>query len=146
MILLDDTSPVALAVDTTLPPSSATLHAVLALEWPRLGGRVQFVQSDFGQVALAPTDVVVSSHACGRLTDSILQLAADARARVAVLPCCHDKAACDAGQLGGWLDASLAIDVMRATRLEQQGYRIRTHTIPSNITSKNRLLIGEPAQ
>jgi hypothetical protein len=42
------------------------------------------------------------------------------------------------------MDAPLAIDVMRAARLEQQGYRIRTQTIPASITAKNRLLMGAP--
>ena len=42
MLLLDDSSPTALAVDKTLPASSATLHNALAQTWPRLG-RVAFV-------------------------------------------------------------------------------------------------------
>ena len=38
---------------------------------------------------LLPTDIVVSSHACGALTDRVLEGAVAVRARVAVLPCCH---------------------------------------------------------
>ena len=38
MLLLDDSSPEALAVDKTLPPSSATLHEALVQAWPRLVG------------------------------------------------------------------------------------------------------------
>src|SRR5712692_9424018 len=40
MLLLDDSSPSALVVDRTLPPSSARLHEALVLAWPRLSGRV----------------------------------------------------------------------------------------------------------
>src|SRR5918994_2016736 len=72
MLLLDDSSPTALVVDTSLPPSSA---------------------------------------------------------RLAVLPCCHDLETCDTGGLAGWLDGPLAIDVMRAVRLRQQGYRVWTLAI-----------------
>ena len=36
MLLLDDSSPCALAVDKTLPASSAKLHDVLVHAWPRL--------------------------------------------------------------------------------------------------------------
>jgi hypothetical protein len=36
------------------------------------------------------------------------------------------------------------VDVVRALRLKEQGYRIRTQSIASEITPKNRLLIGEP--
>ena len=61
-----------------------------------------------------------------------------------LLPCCHDLAINDAGALSGWIDGALAVDVMRAVRLEERGYRVRTQTIPSEITPKNRLLIGEP--
>ena len=67
------------------------------------------------------------------------------RARVAVLPCCHDIAVCDAGALSGWMDDALAIDVVRARRLAGHGYRIWTQRIPDDITPKNRLLIGAPA-
>jgi hypothetical protein len=67
-----------------------------------------------------------------------------ARARVAVLPCCHDLAAGDAGDLSGWVDGPMAIDLVRAMRLQQQGYRIWTQTIPAAVTPKNRLLLGSP--
>jgi hypothetical protein len=87
---------------------------------------------------------VVSSHACGRLTDVVLDRAVGARARVAVLPCCHDLERCDAGELSGWVDRPVAIDIMRAVRLEQQGYRIWTQRIPASVTPKNRLLLGAP--
>ena len=40
--------------------------------------------------------------------------------------------------------AHIAIDIMRAVRLEQQGYRIWTQSIPDSVTPKNRLLIGAP--
>ena len=142
MLLLDDSSPEALVVDPNIPPSAAALHGAMISEWPRLQGRVTFIPGDIGDVPLAPTDIVVSSHACGALTDVILDAAASARATVAVLPCCHDLDRGDAGPLTGWLDGAMAIDVQRATRLEANGYRVRTQTIPSAITPKNRLLIG----
>ena len=144
MLLLDNSSPEAVAVDQAMPPSSAKLHAVLVADWPRLEGRVRFVTAPIEQVALAPTDVVVASHACGALTDHVLDLAAAAHARVAVLPCCHDLDTCDTGGLEGWMDAALAIDAVRATRLRQRGYQVWTQNIPSDITPKNRLLIGQP--
>lgn len=144
LLLLDDSSPAALAVDTVIPPSSAKLHDVLVDVWPRLAGRVAWVAAAIDHVDLFPTDVVVSSHACGALTDRVLERAAEARARVAVLPCCHDLATCDAGPLVGWVDGPAAIDLLRAIRLEQRGYRVWTQTIPSDITPKNRLLLGAP--
>jgi hypothetical protein len=144
MILLDDTSSEAIVVDPTLPPSGATLHAALARCWPRLDRRVSFVARDVSQFELAPGDLVVSCHACGALSDRILECAIAARALVAVLPCCHDLTTCETGPFAGWLDGPLAIDVMRAIRLEQSGYRVWTQTIAADITPKNRLLMGAP--
>jgi hypothetical protein len=143
MLLLDNSSPNALVVDPVLPPSSARVHAALVEAWPRLAGRVEFVASPLESVDLQSTDVVVSCHACGDLTDRVLDRAIGARARVAVLPCCHDPATCDSGALGGWVDRPLAIDILRAVRLERQDYRVWTQTIPAAITPKNRLLLAE---
>jgi hypothetical protein len=144
LLLLDDSSPSALVADRSLPPSSARVHDVLVEAWPRLSGRVTFVVSEIDDVVIGSTDVVVSSHACGALTDRVLARAVAARARVAVLPCCHDLATGDAAALSGWVDGALAIDIVRASRLEQQGYRVWTQTIPAGITPKNRLLLGKP--
>jgi len=144
MLLLDDSSPGAIAVDASLPASAARLHEVLVDEWPRLRDRLALVAAPLDDVSLHEDDLVVSSHACGALTDVILAHAITARARVAVLPCCHDVETCDAGTLTGWIDAALAIDVRRAARLEHAGYRVWTQTIPAAITPKNRLLLGAP--
>ncbi len=144
MLLLDDSSPTAIVVDKALPPSTARLRDVLVEAWPRLRGRVDYVECQLDDVEILGTDVVVSSHGCGDLTDLVLDRAAVARARVAVLPCCHDFATCDAGHLTGWIAEPLAIDILRAVRLEQQGYRIWTQAIPADITPKNRLLLGAP--
>lgn len=144
MLLLDNSSPDAIVVDKTLAPSGAAVHDALCRVWPRLSGRVAFVQDSFDAIALQATDVVVSSHACGTLTDRVLDAATRVRARVAVLPCCHDLETCDTGDLTGWLDGSLAIDVMRAVTLRHHGYRTWTQHIPAEITPKNRLLLGAP--
>ena len=144
LLILDDSSPEAIAIDTALPPSSATLHESLVAAWPRLHGRVRFEEQSLDALDLNDGDVVVSSHACGALTDLVLARATAVRARVAVLPCCHHLETNDTGALAGWMDGALAIDVMRAIGLEQQGYRVWTQAIPAEITPKNRLLLGEP--
>src|SRR3954471_14568272 len=43
MLILDNTSPGAIAVDTVIPPAAATLHAALVEAWPRLAGRTEFM-------------------------------------------------------------------------------------------------------
>jgi SAM-dependent methyltransferase len=145
LLLLDDSSPEALAVDRNLPASAGKLQEALAESWPRLSGRIQFIEGDLERLALQPSDLVVSVHACGRLTDLVLERAVTARARVAVLPCCHELDGADLGGLEGWLDGPLALDATRAARLRAQGYRVFTQQIPADITPQNRLLLAEPA-
>ncbi len=145
MLLLDDTSPDAVVVDPARPPSADVISAAITNAWPRLAGRVRYDTRPLDDATLTADDVVVSSHACGALTDRVLDAAARAGARVAVLPCCHDADTCDAGPLGGWMDLALAVDTVRALRLESRGYRVWTQTIPDAITPKNRLLVGIPA-
>jgi hypothetical protein len=145
VLLLDGSSPEALIVDKTLPPSSSKVHHELVRAWPRLKGRVRFTAGALEAVPLEPGDLVVSAHACGALTDCILDRATAAHARVAVLPCCHDPAVSETGGLTGWLEAPLAIDLVRVARLREQGYRVWTQTIPPTITPQNRLLLGAPS-
>ncbi len=144
LLLLDDTSPSALVVDPAVPPSAAAVQQALREAWPRLDGRVAFEEGELSAVAIDVDDLVVSCHACGSLTDLVLDRATTARARVAVLPCCHELGTPGEEPLTGWVDGALAIDVRRAARLEDAGYRVWTQTIPAEITEKNRLLMGEP--
>jgi hypothetical protein len=143
MLLLDDTSPSALCVDKRIPKSAPQLSEALVRAWPRLAGRVTYEEKSIDSVAIGETDVVVSTHACGALTDAVLERAIAARARVAVLPCCHDEQTCDTGALDGWIDLSLAIDTTRAHKMASLGYAVYTQLIPASITPKNRLLLGQ---
>ena len=145
LLLLDDSSPEAVAVDQRIPESAATLAASLTEAWPRLKGRVRFVEADLEKVPLQQGDVIVSVHACGGLTDLVIERARVAGARMAVLPCCHDLDGADLGGLQGWLDGPLAMDAARVARLRSHGYRVVTQLIPGDITAKNRLLLAEPA-
>jgi len=144
LILLDDSSPTATCIDIQRPPSQARVLTVLEAAWPRLKGRVGFVEGRIEDTAIPAEALVVSVHACGVLTDQVLDLALAARSRVAVLPCCHDLETCDTGNLAGWMDGPLAVDATRAARLRAAGYRVHTARIPSEITPKNRLLMGWP--
>jgi len=144
LLLLDDTSPTALAVDKRIPDSAAKIAAALVAVWPRLAGRVVISEQKISAVEVLPGDLVVSAHACGGLTDEVLSKALSASARVVVLPCCQSTGKNDGGGMEGWLDPDLAIDVTRAARLRAHGYAVHTQRIPESITAKNRLLFGEP--
>jgi hypothetical protein len=142
LLLLDDSSPSALAVDAKAVPSASRVAAALASRWPRLEGRVLHRVQDLAQVPVSAGDLVVSVHACGALSDLVLERAIRARADVALLPCCHDARTCDAGGLLGFLPVSLAVDATRVARLRGAGYEVATQTIPEEITPHNRLILG----
>lgn len=146
LLILDDASEEALVVDTNIPKNAGRLSDAITRTWPRLTGRIRYMETPMEMIAILPEDLVVSVHACGTLTDTVLAMAVAARARVAVLPCCHDLGRSDTGGLTGWINGPLAVDVMRAAWLRQRGYTIATQTIPADVTPKNRLLMGHPKE
>lgn len=144
MLILDDTSPAAVCVDIEKPQSHRRLMAVLVERWPRLKGRIEYRQGRVEETAAKGNELVISVHACGTLTDRVMDVALAAGSRLAVLPCCHDLKRCDTGGLTGWMDGPLAVDAARVARLRAEGYRVMTTAIPDDITPKNRLLLGWP--
>lgn len=94
---------------------------------------------------------VLGVHACGTLTDTCLEIAADLGGPVAVMPCCRANAQNTAPQgLRAALGEDVAYDVDRTYAMETRGYRVRWREIPSEITPMNRVLIAvrrsEPEQ
>jgi SAM-dependent methyltransferase len=144
MLLLDDSSPTALAIDIRLPPSAARVAEAMTVAWPRLAERVELREQSLADVAIEAGDVVVATHACGALTDVVIDKVLAAQARLAVLTCCHDEETCDAGGLRGWMDLDTAVDVTRAARLRAHGYAVHTQLVPREITAQNRLLLAAP--
>jgi len=144
LLVLDDTSQGAVAVDRKRVASASTLARSLCSAWPRLAGRVERRVQDLETVELGAGDLVVSIHACGALSDVVLSRAIEARAHVALLPCCHDAESCDDGGLLGFLPLPLAVDATRVARLRAAGYQVVTQTIPEEITPHNRLILGLP--
>ncbi|MCP3953828.1 MAG: methyltransferase, partial [Desulfobacterales bacterium] len=98
MLLLDDSSPEALAVDLDFNANTRRLSQIIIDRWPRLKDRIHFTKCRIEDVELGPDDLAVSVHACGGLTDTVIDSATRAGARLAVLPCCHDTRT---GDLGG---------------------------------------------
>ncbi len=143
MLILDDSSKMAIAVDKKLPDSAEKLSNAIIDTWPRLKNRIIYKQNDLQTIEVQSEDIVVSAHACGSLTDLVLEKAVEKQARVAVLPCCHNVKKSSMNQLEGWMDKTLAVDAVRAFKLKSAGYKIVTQKIPSDITPKNRLLMGE---
>jgi hypothetical protein len=143
LLLLDaNTRSTALAVDIRLPKNHVLVHSAVIARFPNLADRVTFQRGRLEDVSLGVDDVVVSSHACGALSDAVLRRAAAVGARVALLPCCH---------LTRWrpdladrADPAACIDEERGMWLVERGYEVTVDAIPANISEKNRLLLGRP--
>ncbi len=146
LLILDDSSEVAIAVDKNIPLNAHKLSNELIESWPRLTDRIIFKQMSVEEINIYPDDIVVSAHACGTLTDLIIDKATHVGARIAVLPCCHNLKESPTAGLAGWMDKTLAVDTVRALNLRSKGYKIVTQEIPDDITPKNRLLMGEYRQ
>ncbi len=146
MLLLDDRSPLAVVVDINLPPNAQVLSQAIVAAWPRLQGRIQYRQIAVDKFGLDAEDLVVCVHGCGTISDTVMERAMAAAAKMALLPCCHDLKLSDNGGLEGWMDGPLAVDATRAARLRAAGYTVITRTIPKEITPKNRLLMGHRKQ
>ena len=143
MLILDDSSETAIAVDNKIPLNAVKLSDALIESWPRLKDRIIYQEVPIEEITVLSDDIVVSAHACGSLTDLIIDKAIKQKARIAVLPCCHNLKESSTDGLEGWMDKTLAVDTARAVKLRSEGYRIVTQKIPDEITPKNRLLMGE---
>lgn len=144
LLMLDQDVPSARCVDRRRPESAHVLQAALEAHWPRLAGRLTWEVGDLASASVSPEELVVSVHACGALTDRVLDAALAARAPVAVLPCCQSMGKCDTGGLRTWLEGRLAVDVVRVMRLKEAGYVVKAQLIPEAITPQNRLIIALP--
>src|SRR5688500_1888805 len=69
MLILDGSSPLAIVADPHPVAAGPVLHHALVATWPHLAGRVSFESVGMEEVEIAAGDVVVSNHACGKLTD-----------------------------------------------------------------------------
>lgn len=144
LLLQDKRATTAHVVDRRIPKSAHRLREALGERWPHITERWTFEEGDLSTVTATADTRVIGVHACGGLTDTVLDIALAARARVAVLPCCQSTDKQDAGGLLGWVDHDLAVDLLRATRLRAEGYRVHTALLPADITPKNRVLLGTP--
>lgn len=89
--------------------------------------------------------VIISTHACGSLTDDVLQYAIDSEsAAIAVMPCCYTGT--DKGTPYGIrraLGVSVAADIRRSFFLQERGYHVDWATIPMEVTPMNRIIVAE---
>ena len=134
-------------IDRNEPASRRKLLAVATEVAPWIADKIDDREARIGihDDWIEPGVTIVSSHACGSLSDLCIDIAIKSGGPIAILPCCYPRSACRAPlALQTSLGLETAFDVDRTYRLEAAGYRVRWATIPREITPMNRILYGEP--
>ncbi len=134
VVLVDHRRPqsVSAVLDALAEVDAAAAAKVCVAEVP-LEGAAPHVPAGAG---------VIGVHACGLLTDGVLDLALAAGGPVAVMPCCYPKPRGVPPGVKEALGGPLAVDVHRSYRLQAAGLRVDWASIPSAITPMSRVLIG----
>lgn len=145
-------------VDHKEPRSHSVLRDCISEICPWVSkDTVQFIESPLqeykldgdngtnGNISDSTASVVISTHACGSLTDQVLRHAVDFQAAsVAVMPCCYTGT--DAGTPYGVrriLGVAMSADVRRSFYLQENDYHVDFAAIPKSITPMNRILVAE---
>jgi hypothetical protein len=111
------------------------------------------------------SSIVISTHACGMLTDRVIDYCCCAStptnnnnndqeqqeqqqknkvSGLAVMPCCYTGTDFDVPYgIKRILGVSMSADIRRCFKLQEAGYHVDFNTIPSEITPMNRIIIGE---
>lgn len=137
-----DPSVTALAVDVRPAKNHTLVHDALTAAFPLLADRITFERARLEDIALDAGDIIVSSHACGDLSDAVLARATEAGARVALLPCCHRTRR--RPDLATLADPAERMDEERVAWLVERGYEVLIDAIPPTVSGRNRLLLGRP--
>lgn len=146
----------AVCVDMVMPPSADTLRDVVTSAWPDLRDRMHYVEGGLQYVQADPGVLLTSVHACGPLTDMVLERAVVGNAPVAVMPCCHSMRKQPMPPEPGLTPEQFeqrareighvqAIDTARIRALEGFGYRVEEATCDPEVTPYNRLIMAQPA-
>lgn len=141
-------------VDMEKPPAHQILHDLISdvCPWVKENSLIKFQTRSLDTIGQEDAmngnkiNIVVSIHACGKLTDLALQKAClefDACA-IAAMPCCYTGT--DKGMPYGMkraLGVAWCADVRRSMFLQENGYHTDFSTIPLEITPLNRIIVAE---
>ena len=130
-------------VDRNEPPSRKKLIAACSKVAPWIESKLINVEdkitteSDWLEKGMS----VISTHACGVLTDLCIDIGLAVDGKVAVMPCCYPERKCEAPiALQTNLGFETAFDVDRTYKLKNAGYHVHWDSIPASISPMNRVI------
>ena len=90
--------------------------------------------------------LVAGLHACGGLSDIVIDVALAGSSALALVPCCHSTKISHDAAAAAIVGLDEAIDAARARRLKAAGWAVERDTLCSReITPKNGLLLARPS-
>ena len=171
----------AVCIDIAMAKSSETAAGIFFKEYPQFCDdrssssetsspqgkghlRWDYVEGPVENIVPHESCLLVGIHACGRLSDTVINLAICSNAPLALVPCCHSKKILTPEQAEGFkaLMASAPAsnktsnapipsytladftDSIRKQRLVDAGYKVLEMWIPEEFTPKNRILLAVP--
>ena len=138
--------PVVYAVDERMPASAAKLRDAFGEAFPRLRAQHRYIVGDARDVAATSDTLVAGLHACGGLSDIVIDVALEGLSALALVPCCHSTKIPHDAAAAANVGLDEAIDAARARRLKAAGWAVERDTLcPREITPKNGLILARPS-
>ena len=137
--------PVVYAVDERMPASACKLRDAFGEAFPRLRAQHRYIVGDARDVEATSDTVVAGLHACGGLSDIVIDVALQGSSALALVPCCHSTKQSHDEAAAAKVGLDEAIDAARARRLAAAGWDVERDVLcPREITPKNGLILGRP--
>ena len=135
----------ATLIDQHKPSSYERIREHLAVRFPYVKVRTRFIEGKIQDaVDIPPGALVVGVHACGALTDRVVETAAAAGADFAVVPCCEAKRLLPLEVRRETPPGCVpqAVAEMRLARWRGMGYAVEERALPEAVTGRGRIFIG----
>ena len=137
--------PVVYAVDERMPASAGKLRDAFGEAFPRLRAQHRYIVGDARDVEATGDTLVAGLHACGGLSDIVIDVALEGSSALALVPCCHSTKIPHDVDAAAKVGLDEAIDEARARRLQAAGWAVERGVLcPREITPKNGLILGRP--
>ena len=154
----------AICIDRRMPRSADIIAKAMLEEYPYLKDKWCYVEADLNSIETHPSTLLVSVHACGSLSDKIIEMAIDGQAPIALVPCCHTikekkgyqphpLTQMNATEVESLVERLMAenehktlgdiVDQIRCMTLEKAAYDIEKNRLPELFTKRNRLILAE---